>query len=350
MAPTDEDIAVFEACGITSEWDSAPMCVGMVLAVALAEHPDLSRPTVETTFEALRENGVSIRRPDYQGLARQVAAQTPDGNQPTLTILRLLRDGMDAAYHPLLDAFLPKVWTLESLTTRTFQHYSLGSERYSETTGEVANFESPSTLLEHDTPVLSAENKARLVTAHETGAVRYAIYTARPSLTPADLPPDAPIPETMLYPPEGDLAAEQIDLAYAPLIAGGRVGWLAATRGKDPAAYLKPSPVQALAAIRAALTGEEAKSLEAAADLAEDQTRAASFTMLADQPWRVVVFEDSAGGIVATRRAVELLQGVGLAVSFEAVGVSTQPSKRAALAEVAGQVVGNINEGLAGYL
>ena len=350
MAPTGEDIAVFEACGVTSEWDSAPMCVGMVLAAALSGHPELARPTVEATFEALREAGVGIERPDYQTLARRVAAETPDVEQPTLTILRLLKDGMDATHHPLLNAFLPKVWTLESLTTRVFQHYSLGSERYSATTGQAADFESLSTLLEHDKPVLTAAHKAGLTDAFDEGAIRYAIYTARPSLPPADLPPDTPIPNSLLYPPEADLAAEQIDLAHAPLIAGGRVGWLAATRGKDPAAYLKPSPVQALAAIRAAVTGEEAASLTAAADLAEDRTRVAAFQGMADRPWRVVVFEDSAGGILATRRAVDLLTDVGLPVSFEAVGVATQASKRAALGEMTDRVVGDINEGLEGFL
>jgi hypothetical protein len=128
------------------------------------------------------------------------------------------------------------------------------------------------------------------------------------------------------------------------------VGWLAASRGKDPAAYLKPSPVQALAAIRAAVTGEEAASLKAAADLVEDRTQTGPFDGLPGWPWRVIVFEDSAGGIIAARQAVDLLREVGLPVDLDGVGVAIQASKRAALAKVAGRIVADVNEGLAAYL
>lgn len=349
MAPTDEDIAVFEACGITSEWDSAPMCVGQVLAAALAGQ-QVAYPSIEAAFEALGSNGLGIERPDYQALARRVAAHTPVGDQPTLTILRLLEELVDDRHRQLLGAFLPRVWTLESLTTRTFQHYSLGSERYRTTTGQPADLQSSSMLLEHDSPVLSAAIKRRLAAAHDAGSVRYAIYTARPSLPPRDLSPDDCLPATLLFPPEGDLAADLIGLAHAPLIAGGRMGWLATSRGRDPAAYLKPSPVQALAAILAAVTGKEVASLKAAVDLVEDRTRTALFDDLPGWPWRIIVFEDSAGGIVAARQAVDLLREVGLPVTFDGVGVATQASKRAALAEVAGRIVADINAGLAVYL
>jgi hypothetical protein len=350
MAPTYEDIAVFEASGLTNEWDSAPMCVGALLADALERFPALGRPTLEGTLEAIRAAQISPARPDYQALARRVLAATPDGEQPTHTVLALLQESLDPTYHSLLAAFLPRIWTLDSYTTRVFQHHTLGSVHYAESTGFPAEFETSSTLLDHDQPVLSAESREQLRKAYEDGRVRYTIYTARPSGPPRDLPTDAPIPDTMLYPPEGDLAAEQVGLADAPLIAGGRVGWLAAVHGKTPTHYIKPSPVQALAAIGAAISGEETASLEAAVRLAEDGVLGAPFDQLDGQAARVVVFEDSVGGILATRRAVDLLAAHGLSVTMEAVGVATEAAKREALGPHVARLAADVNEALAGYV
>lgn len=350
MAPTYEDIAVFEASGITNEWDSAPMCVGALLADALGRFPALGRPTLEGTLEAIRATQISPARPDYQAWARRVLTAIPDGEQPTYTILSLLQESMKPTYHPLLDAFLPRIWTLDSYTTRVFQHHTLGSVHYAESTGNPAEFETSSTLLEHDLPVLSAESRERLRQAHQDGRVRFTIYTARPSAPPRDLPADTEIPDTMLYPPEGDLAAEQVGLADAPLIAGGRMGWLAAVHGKTPTHYIKPSPVQALAAIGAAISGEETTSLEAAVTLAEEGVLGAPFDQLEEQPARVVVFEDSVGGILATRRAVDLLASHGLPVEMEAVGVATEAAKREALRPQVTRLAGDVNEALAGYV
>jgi hypothetical protein len=49
----------------------------------------------------------------------------------------------------------------------------------------------------------------------------------------------------------------------------------------------------------------------------------------------------------AIRLAVEQLKRAGLAVTFEAVGVSPNADKQAALARVADRVVDDVNAGLA---
>lgn len=38
---TDDEIAVFEACGITNEWDSGAICVSALLLAVLGQQPDL---------------------------------------------------------------------------------------------------------------------------------------------------------------------------------------------------------------------------------------------------------------------------------------------------------------------
>ena len=72
--------------------------------------------------------------------------------------------------------------------------------------------------------------------------------------------------------PEAELARELIGFDYTvPLIAGGRVQWLALQHGKGAGDYIKPSPVQALAAIGAAFSNEELPALHAAAALVENK-------------------------------------------------------------------------------
>ena len=87
--------------------------------------------------------------------------------------------------------------------------------------------------------------------------------------------------------------------------------------------------------------------LNAAAALYEHGSLTGPLAALRGSPVVVVVFEDSTGGIRATRQAVERLTRAGLNVTLKAVGVSPNPDKRAALAEVADQVVDDINAGLA---
>ena len=350
---TDAEIAAFEACGITNEWDSVPMCVGALLGPLLAERPDLIRPTVLETLAAIRtamhEAGASIARPDLAALARDVRASTPDGRPPTEAIHSLLRARTIETAHPLLAQMLGNIYTPDSPTTFVFQHYVLGSERFEQTYGRPAAFEAQSTLAEYDRPLLTGETRARLLARVGQPGWGAAIFTARPSHPPADLPPAER--DVFGYPPEGDLAAELLELnGKLPLISGGRVWWLARQYGRSPADYLKPSPVQALAAIGAAISGAEAAALHAAARFVGYGELGEPLARLRGQTVRVVVFEDSTGGIRATERAAELLRQAGLDVTFEAVGIAPEASKREALAAVAGHVVDDVNQALEPYL
>jgi hypothetical protein len=209
---------------------------------------------------------------------------------------------------------------------------------------------SQSFLLHYDQPLLRAEIGHRLQARAAADSLHYVIYTARPSRPPAGINA-ADLPDPHRYPPEGDLAAEALAmLGSPPLIAAGRVTWLAAQRGQGVAAYIKPSPVQALAAIGAALSGDEVAALHAAATLIEDGELIAPLAALTDGTTHIAVFEDSTGGIYATKGAVAALREASLTVTMEAVGVSPDATKRTSLARIADRLVNDINEGLATYL
>lgn len=348
--PTDDEIAVFEACGLTNEWDSGAMCVSALLLAALERAPSARRSTLDATFDAIRAAAPDVPRPDFTAEARQIARHDADGRYPAARYLELLRARTDPANLPLLQALLGNVYAVrQTPTTRTFQTFVLGSERFRATYGLPADFASESYLTTYDIPLLDTPTRARLLDWAQQPGHGVAIYTARPSRPPADLPPREPVGDPPAgYPPEAELAAELVGLAgRVPLIGQGRVGWLALRQGRDAANYIKPSPVQALSAIAAALSGAETASLGAAARLAEQGELSGPLADLRNGPLHVIVCEDSAGGIRAVRAAVTLLQRAGVTATLSAIGVSPQPDKRAALAAVADHLVDDVNEGLA---
>jgi hypothetical protein len=341
--PTHDEIAVFEASGLTNEWDSGALCVAALLLTALNARPDLHRASLTDTLAAISAAGLALTRPNFTGLAREVHRRSTDGQLPAPIALALLREQSDPVFFALLDSLLGDVYAITTPTTRIFQTYVLGSAYFAATYGQPAPFESDSYLIAYDRPLLSAAHRDRLLRWGEQPGHGVVVFTARPSLPPADLPDADPAGCS----PEAELAAELLDITgRVPLIGQGRVNWLADRNGRTASDYVKPSPVQALAAIGAAVAHTEHPALESAADLFERDRLTGPLAALADGSTRVIVFEDSAGGIRATRRAVDLLRRAGLDVVCEAVGVSPNPDKRAALAEVADHVVDDVNVGI----
>jgi hypothetical protein len=336
--PDEDEIAVFEACGITNEWDSGAMCVSAILLAALTQQPDLRRETIDETISAIKQAGLALSRPALADLARELHI---DGHTPAYAHLSLLTQRVDAAYAPLLSALLNDVHSLTTPTTRHFQTLTLGSDGFKATYGQAAPFESASYLETYDISLLDESHRERLLQWRQETGHGAAIFTARPSLPPRDLP----VPQG--YPPEGDLAARLLRLdGEIPLIGQGRMQWIAAQYGRKAVEYVKPAPVQALAAIGAASCQSECPALEAAAALVERDQLTGPLADLAGHTTRVIVFEDATGGIRATKAAVERLQQVGLDVSFEAIGVSPNVDKRAALSTVATRVVDDVNQAL----
>jgi hypothetical protein len=116
-----------------------------------------------------------------------------------------------------------------------------------------------------------------------------------------------------------------------PLIGLGRIRWLAKSTGERTEHLVKPSPVQALAAIGAAWSGRETAALQAA--LALHRTGDLLPPLADVEPSTVHVFEDSPGGIDAVRRAVEALQATGLSIAWQPHGITpTEGPKAAAMA------------------
>ncbi|MBN1286695.1 MAG: hypothetical protein JXB47_14950 [Anaerolineae bacterium] len=337
ITPTYEEIDVFEATGFTSEWDSIPMCLAAFFKLAGEWGPPVWRDTLTGTMVLMARTRVRFPRPDYAAVVRAIAAEPDGGKLPAQKALDyFLAHTRPAQSEAVLRELLGSPADIRTPTTRTFQHYTLGSRAFAMTYGFGPDFAVESYLLRRDEPLLSGEGRARLLDS----GVRHAIYTARPSHPPESA-------DSFGYAPEAEMARALVGLEASLLVGFGHVAWLAEHMNVTPNAYTKPSPVQALAAIGAAWTGAVEASLWSACALAEDGELGGPLaTLLAAGPVRVTVFEDTPGGVRAVRRAGDLLRAAGVDVTVRAVGVSDSAVKRAALAPLTDMQVGEVNAGL----
>jgi hypothetical protein len=132
----------------------------------------------------------------------------------------------------------------------------------------------------------------------------------------------------MGYSPEAEMARALVGLAPWPVVGRGKVRWLARRAGEDVEGLVKPSPVQALAAIGTAWSGQEAAALEAALLLHRDGALGPPLAALGRAT--VHVFEDSHGGLEAVARAVQALQAAGVPVAWQPYGVAPPGGTKAA--------------------
>jgi hypothetical protein len=200
-----------------------------------------------------------------------------------------------------------------SQTMRLFQHYSLGSRTFSQTYDLPAEVETESFLLTHDHSNINDEIRAKLLQPN----IHLAGLTARPSAPPREVNTSH-----FGYAPEAEIALELVELADIPLIAFGKLEYLASQRGLDASALVKPSAVHALAAAVAALTGDEWAGLQSAGDWFQTGRLNAIFRDL-PREFELFVVEDTLGGIRSTQAAGKILQQAGFDVTVHALGLTS---------------------------
>lgn len=349
---SEETVSTFEAHNITSEWDIVPLCLAAILAGFQALYPGVRLPAeLYPACDALRAYGVSAPQVDFQALARRLgAAFQQELTFSDLALLLNQPDSQDPPFphlrgHPLLQALLGgtrDVFT--SVTTRTFQQFVLGREMYQ------AMFALPfeidghgdSYLRVYDRPALSAGLRDELLGLWRSGKLHLAVYTLRPSSLRSEVPARA-----LSYAPEADIALKDSGLDGVPLVGFGQVNRLAELTGAALRHIVKPSPIQALGAIGAAVCRDEIQAL-LAARVWVDQGDSAFFERF--PPLDVHIFEDSAGSILGVRRAVELLVGIGVPARLYAWGISQSQAKTAALRSASAEVCEDVDKAVVSAL
>ncbi len=353
LLPDEEVMALFESQGITNEWDMVPISLAILLEALLTCNPGLSLPgsLLETCtyLRSLDHPPVKIPQQVEWRLSILALGSRLPGEPPAETALRLAQAPGQALFpnlagHPLLIDLLGRTrQVLDSPTTRLFQHFSLGSRAFSLTYRVPADLESPSLLEANDRPLISAGLRAELIRQVDRGQVFAAALTARPSLPPKEI-----TDISAGYSPEAEMALKLLGLERMPLIAYGRLFYFAELEHTSPEQLLKPSPVQALAAVFAALTGQELASLQLAYTLHQmgEKEGPGPGSLPVAGPLCMHVFEDASGGIRAGRAAAEVLNRAGLACRLEAWGVASSPDKVQSLEMAGAKVLPNVNEAL----
>jgi len=175
--------------------------------------------------------------------------------------------------------------------------------------------------------------------AWENGLVNPAIITARPSAF------DYPAGEGRIeFSPEADIIVDQLGWNRFTLIGQGQLQYAADQMGCDSVDLIKPSPVHALGALGAVITGSLFPSIKAGWDLVNNvpTTFYEGFPDL-----DIHILEDSPVGIRGTMKAVDMLEFEGVTIQLTKWGIATDENKVKELQKVGATVVPTVNDALA---
>lgn len=319
---SEEILAGLESRGISSEWDMSSLLLASYWTDILSHQPmqnlpsDVSAAAVEINRQRKVDAPAHLPIPEFSLVAGQYPAQAA-----------FHAGCFDIIPYELRKNLLTETRNIyKSCTTRIFQHFTLGSKRFTETYNLPAEFKTESFLLTYDKSNINKEIRSRLIQPNH----HLAAFTSRPSA----LPREVNDPRSG-YAPEAELALELVGLPDIPLIAFGKLEYLASLHGLEPASLVKPSPFHALAATFAAWTGNEWLSLQAANHWRETGSLNGMFHQL-PKTFELIVVEDTMGGIQSARSAGEILKRIGFGVHVFALGLTAGNSGKVSAFEQAG--------------
>ncbi len=311
-----------ERRGITSEWDMAPLLLASYWTSILERQPMPNLPADVSSAAA----AINLRR-KVDVPARLSIPEFPltPGQYPA-------ESAFQAGCFPAIPLELRKNLLTQtrhihaSATMRVFQHFTLGSQKFTETYRLPAEFKTESLLLAYDTPNIDAESRSRLF-QEEMYPV---IFTGRPSRPPREVNESA-----VGYPPEAEMALALVGLEDIPLLAFGKLEYIAAQQRTDPETWVKPSPFHALAAIAAAFTRQEWPALQAVAHWQQTGRLDGVFSELPPS-FELLVVEDTMSGIHSTLQAAKILQRAGKNIVVRPLGFALAGSVKANMFQQAG--------------
>lgn len=344
LAPDDAIMSFYEANRITSEWDMTPISLAIILEAVISKltavnlSGDLPQvlSAIQSALPAQGKIWSGYQDLPYIPVIEQIGSAYQTGETPSLTALRLADQASGGSLFPHLSGspILTEMFSAtrdweRSWITRIFQHFTLGSAAFELCYHRPAEIQTPGLIPLYDTPLLSAALTEKLREGNANGQFHLAAYTLRASLPPREIPMIPPG-----YSPEAETALQIANLLDIPLIGYGRLDYLARVTDEDINHYLKPSPIQALASILAALTQNELDAVIQAREFVLENEIPHYLKENPTVKLEIHVFEDSRGGIEAISRAVELLDAAGIVAEMVAWGISDNNHKRKALAEV----------------
>ncbi|MCC6747775.1 MAG: hypothetical protein IT371_08970 [Deltaproteobacteria bacterium] len=333
---TPEEIAAFEAAGVSSEWESSAICTALMLVQAWEAELPRSLPE-ELPGAAAEAHGLPV--PDFVAFMQRLArdgqerwTSAPERAEAALLTHRRL----EQEKRRVVGDLLRRARDFDgSVTHRVFQELALGSAEFERTYGRKPALGTASYLEQHDRPGLSPAGAARLRAWLGRPSQHGAVFTNRPCRGPGGARGT----------PEAEAGVRCVGVPELPILGLGGLSWLAERRGALTDELMKPSPVHALAALQLAAGRTAADALDLAAGLALDGLDGAAWRALDGA--RVWIFEDSAKGLHSAQAAGELLAAHGVTLELTFCGVTTDSLKAQALTAAGARVFSGLEQALA---
>jgi hypothetical protein len=346
LYPGEKTIAWFEAKGIISEWDIAPIYIAWVIESVLENHPELPIPSDLLSFcEMTKKARIPKPENNIEGIIGQLPSLKKSGFTYCDLLLFLIETGparlifSRLAGTSLINSILQYSRNVhQNIITRVFQEVYLGQRTFEDTFHLSAICFDQFTQHIVDYQLINPEWNEKLKRFNRGGTVEMAIMTARPSAQ------DYPAGDGRIeFSPEADIVVEQLEWNRIPMIGLGQLQYAADQLGYTSVDLIKPSPVHALGAIGAALSKNLLESIEAGWNLINciPTTFYDSFPEL-----DIHIFEDSPTGIIGTKKAVDLLDIQQIPVHLTKWGISSDPNKIKELENLGAHIVPSVNEAL----
>ncbi len=321
---TADQIAAFEALGITNEWDSVAICTALLLIEVWQEDPSIRLQGLNA-----RPGMIHTKPPDFDTFIKSFANVTePPGESAFLKIITenpwltgSQRDHLHEILFHCRDIY-------HSLTLPGHVETVLGSQAFKPQYSLEPQLSTDSFLLIYDQPILSSQQQIELHRWLENDQHFAGIMTNRPSKAP----------DGFLSAPEAEIGIEVIGFGGLPYLGSGLLGWFSSHHCKLPSfTFQKPNPVHALGLLRMMMGEPPEYALKSAADLWLGRSNHKNWGFL--ENGQVVIFEDSAKGLNAGKAAQALLKTVEIDINLILIGVSQNPIKIKALQGSADRII-----------
>lgn len=317
-----EQVARFEALGISSEWHSTALCMAVMALEKQAGLNGVFNPSnsgglnLELLFQAIDDQPMNL-----SALQRGVAA------------VEFLAQKFEVPAEPYRNLVARSESIDYSPTLNWFQELVLGSQEYSNIYQKEAQFQTDSYLLCYDKPLIGVNQSKIIVEWVAEPGHAAAIMTNRPSKGPSGF-------SGM---PDAEMGANLAGISDLPLVGKGEILWLADLTGQTVEEISKPAWKHAFSAILAACGWTMQDSLKYFCILPKDWEKP-GLQFLDGSTF--YVFEDTPGGMVSVQEAAKFLCDLGIQVEVKKIGITDDAAKQESLLAQKASIYTDINKAL----
>lgn len=352
---------LFEAQGISSEWDMTAICLAVIFERLAQETPNEEFPrSIQDVLDGRCFKFNLHEKIEYTKVVGQLRPHLLYGKPPAESVLISERASKSTNFFPLLrgthlfNELLEDSQDLDkNKITRLIQNHVIGDRLFEEIFKTNAIIKTDAFIETYDQVLISEENRNQIIDMHSRNEINSCIFTARPSI-----PPEKCKAKGVYFCPEAEMGIKLVGLDRIPHIGFGNLQSFSISHGVSPFALLKPNPLQAITAIFSSLGMGECKAIDLASRLLEigrqPKMDAANpqkeiHEILPDK-FTLVVFEDIVNGLRAVKNAGKIFLKIGFAVDIHYYGIAQEPSKVKSLEIFGAQVFPDINSAYQDFL